>query len=343
MRRDVFVSVIIPLQNDADILPAVVEEIDVGMRQNFGDYELLFIDDGSTDITRSYFERAKAKLACFRYVRLTRTFGVEEAIACGLEQAVGDVIVVLNPASDPPACIPHFVDRAMQTQGIVIGCEADSHNQPLLYRFAYFVYFEMCKVLLPRSQIYGATRFMALTRTALNEVLKIKDSFRYVRVLAMYVGFEVTKISYQPTQRRRPARRRKLLPLLASSVQMIVANSNKPLRIAALLAAILGVADLAFLVFVVSTRLLLTNVQYGWASTNFFNAIMFAGLFLVLAVVCEYLAEMRGDVKNRPLYVVQYELQSNAMLAHQQRLNVVADEGNPEAFSLPTKRDELAG
>ena len=128
---------------------------------------------------------------------------------------------------------------------------------------------------------------------------------------------------------------------------MIVANSNRPLRIAALLALILGVADLGFLIFVVSMKLLLHNVQYGWASTNFFNAIMFAGLFLVLAVVCEYLAEMRGDVKHRPLYVVHYELQSNAMLAHQERLNVVADEGNPEAFSLSTaasaKRDELAG
>src|SRR5215813_14927436 len=182
MRRDIFVSVVVPLENDLDILPAVVRELDSVMRGHFGDYELIFIDDGSTDGTRSFFERAKSEIPCFRYSRLTRPFGLEVAIACGLEQAIGDVIVVLNPASDPPARIPAFVERASETRGIVVGVEADASSQPAMYRLAYFLYFEMCQALVPRAQIYGATHFMALTRTALNAVLKVKDNFRYVRV-----------------------------------------------------------------------------------------------------------------------------------------------------------------
>src|SRR5262245_41270544 len=142
MRCDIFVSVVIPLDNDADILPAVADEIDRVMRQNFRDYELIFIDDGSSDVTRSFFERARDQLACFRYLRFTRPFGLEVAIACGLEQAIGDVIVVLNPASDPPACIPSFVDKANQSGGIVIGVETDRSNRRVLYRLAYWLYFE---------------------------------------------------------------------------------------------------------------------------------------------------------------------------------------------------------
>src|SRR5258708_32091500 len=108
MRCDIFVSVVVPLDDDVDILPTVIDEIHTVMRRHFGDYELIFVDDGSTDGTLSFFERAKADVPCFRYYRLGRPFGLEVAIACGLEQAIGDVIVVLNPASDPPECIPRF-------------------------------------------------------------------------------------------------------------------------------------------------------------------------------------------------------------------------------------------
>jgi polyisoprenyl-phosphate glycosyltransferase len=180
MRRDIFVSVVVPLENDLDILPAVVRELDAVMRSHFGDYELIFIDDGSSDGTRSFFERAKSQIPCFRYSRLTRPFG--------LEQAIGDVIVVLNPAVDPPARIPEFAEKANDTDGIVIGIATDKFRRSLFYRLAYQAYYGLCRIFLTRSQVYGATHFMALTRTALNALLTIKDSFRYIRVLAMYAG-----------------------------------------------------------------------------------------------------------------------------------------------------------
>jgi len=335
MRRDIFVSVVVPLENDLDILPAVVRELDAVMRGHFGDYELIFIDDGSTDGTRSFFERAKAEIPCFRYSRLTRPFGLEMAIACGLEQAIGDVIVVLNPACDPPERIPEFAAKAVDTEGIVIGIATDKFKRSLLYRLAYQAYYGLCRAFLTRSQVYGATHFMALTRTALNALLTIKDSFRYIRVLAMYAGFEVTKVAYDFTARRDPPRHRRALALLESAGHMIVSNSDRPLRVAALVAAIMGVADFAFLIYVVAMRLFYIDVAPGWASTNFFNAIMFGLIFLVLAVLCEYLAELRSEVKRRPLYVVQGELQSNVMLANAETRNVVAHEERVEAVRPP--------
>jgi polyisoprenyl-phosphate glycosyltransferase len=336
MRRDLFVSVVIPLDNDADILSGFVAEIDSVMRQSYGDYELIFIDDGSTGGTRSFFERAKSDLACFHFLRLTRPFGLEVVIASGLEQSIGDAIMLLNPASDLPASIAAFVNRASETRGIVVGVEADASSQPMMYRLGYYLYFEMCQALVPRAQIYGATH-MALTRTALNAGLKVKDGFRYVGVSAMYVGFEVSNVPYHRVIRRPVARERKLLLLFADSVHVIVANSNWPLRIAALFAVVMGASDFAFLAFVVGMKLSWSDVQYSWASTNIFNAFMFGCLFLVLAVVCEYLAEIRGDVKIRPLYVVQDEFHSNTMMADSERRNVVAHDDDAQSIWSVTK------
>ena len=333
MRRDIFVSVVVPLDNDVDILPAVVGEIDTVMRSHFGDYELIFIDDGSTDGTRSFFERAKKEIPSFRYFRLTRPFGLEVAIACGLEQAIGDVIVVMRPDWDPPDRIPELAEKANDSDGIVIGVATDKFKRALVYRLAYQVYFGLCKIFLTRSQVYGATHFMALTRTALNALLTIKDSFRYIRVLAMYAGFEVTTIPYEFALRRDPPRRRKALTLLENAGHIIVSNSDRPLRVAALISAFMGIADFAFLVYILAMRLLSNDIAPGWASTNFFNAIMFGLIFLVLAVLCEYLAEMRAEVKRRPLYVVQAELQSNVMLTNAETRNVVSHEDRVETVS----------
>jgi hypothetical protein len=254
------------------------------------------------------------------------------AIACGLEQAIGDVIVVLNPAVDPPGRIPEFAEKANDSNGIVIGIATDKFRR-LFYRFAYQVYYGLCRVFLTRSQVYGATHFIALTRTALNALLTIKDSFRYIRVLAMYAGFEVTKVHYDFVMRRDPPRHRRALTLLESAGHMIVSNSDRPLRFAALGSALMAFTDFAFLIYIVGMRLLSRDIAPGWASTNFFNAIMFGLIFLVLAVLCEYLAEMRSEVKRRPLYVVQGELQSNVMLANTETRNVVSHEERAETVA----------
>jgi glycosyltransferase involved in cell wall biosynthesis len=333
MRRDIFVSVVVPLDNDIDILPVVVRQIDIVMHRHFSDYELIFVDDGSTDGTRSFFERAKSEVTSFRYFRLTRPFGLEVAISCGLEQAIGDIIVVLNPACDPPDRIPLFAEKANDTNGIVIGIATDKLRSPL-YRLTYQLYFGICKIFLSRTQVYGATHFMALTRTSLNALLRIKDSFRYIRVLAMYAGFQVTKVHYEFIPRRQPPRRRRLIPLFESATQMIVSNSDRPLRVAAIVSAVTGIADFSFLIYVLGMRYLLIDVQPGWASTNFFNAFMFGTIFLILAVVCEYMAELRGEVKRRPLYVVEAELQSNIMLTKAETCNVVSHEERVETLPM---------
>ena len=119
---------------------------------------------------------------------------------------------------------------------------------------------------------------------------------------------------------------------------MIVSNSDRPLRVAALVSALMGFADFAFLIYVVGMRLFYRDVAPGWASTNFFNAIMFGLIFLVLAVLCEYLAELRSEVKRRPLYVVQGELQSNVMLANAETRNVVSHEEKVETVAPPPAR-----
>jgi hypothetical protein len=251
------------------------------------------------------------------------------AIACGLEQAIGDVIVILNPATDPPAMIPEIAQKAHDTEGVAVGIKS-ARERSLFYRATYVAYYVICRIFLERSQLYGASHFIGLTRTALNALLRIKDSFRYVRVLAMYAGFTVSRVPYAQIERREPRRQRRLVPLIASVGNLLVSNSDRPLMIAAALSGMMSLANFLLVFYVLFARFFLNNVPRGWASTNFVSAIMFGTLFFVIAIVCQYMAQIRSELRSRPLYVVQAEIQSNVMPGGMAR-NIVTHEEHARA------------
>lgn len=332
MRYDVFVSLVIPLSDDADILDKVIGEVATILKQNYKNYEIIFVDDGSRDHTKSLFEERRETVDCLRYFRLSRRFGLEAAISCGLEHAIGDVVVVLRPECDPPELISEFVGQAQSCRGIVVGKRNLFKTRSPLYRLAYNFYYAICRLLLERPPLHSSTHFIALTRTALNSLLRIKDTYRYLRVLSLYAGYPVKTLKYQQIQRRKPERHRSLLFLLDDCVSMLVSNSLRPLRLAGALAAISSILNLAYLGYVIFMRTFFNWIQPGWAALSFQNSVMFGLLFFVLAVLCEYLARLLEEVKDRPIYFIEDEIHSNVMLADSEVRNVVYREADKNLF-----------
>ncbi|MEA5533142.1 glycosyltransferase [Crocosphaera sp. XPORK-15E] len=319
-------SLVIPFSDDGDILETVIDEVATVLKENYKNYEIICVDDGSLDHTRSLFEGYRETVDCLRYFRLSRRFGLEVAISCGLEQAIGDVAVVLRPESDPPGLIPEFVEEARSCKGIVVGQRNLFKRRSLLYRLTYKAYYGLCQLLLERPPIYCSTHFMALTRTALNSLLRIKDTYRYLRVLSLYAGFSIKILKYQQLQRRKPERHRNFLFLLDDCVSMIISNSVRPLRLASAIALLSSFLNFSYLFYVIFLRAFFSWVQPGWAATSFQTATMFGLLFLVISVLCEYLTRLLQEVKVRPLYFIADEIHSNVMLIDSEIRNVVYQE-----------------
>ncbi len=330
MRYDVFVSVVIPLVDDADIVEDVVHDVAGVLKENYQNYELILVDDGSCDNTKQVVNMLREDVDDLRYFRFARRFGLEVAIACGLDNAIGDVVVVMRPECDPAHLIPEFVGQARSCQGIVVGTRNLFETRSWFYKLAYDAYYGICTHLLERPQIYCSTHFIALTRTALNSVLKIKNSYRYLRVISMYAGYRVITHEYKQIQRRKTERHRKLSTLVENCASMIVSNSLRPLRQAGAVAVLSGFCNLAYLGNILLTRFFFKGVQPGWAALSFQSTIMFALVFLVLGVICEYLARVLEEVKIRPLYFIEDELQSNVMITSDIVRNVVYFEDSVE-------------
>jgi glycosyltransferase involved in cell wall biosynthesis len=325
LKFDVFVSVVVPIADDADVLAEFVEEATALLKENYKNYELIFVDDGSTDETPGLFNEILEKKPSIRYIRLPRHFGLEVSISAGLDNAIGDVVVVLRPASDPVNRLPDFVAKARENHGVVVGVRDEVNTLPFSYRFNYGLFHAASKMFLDFPPIRYSTYYMAFTRTSLNALLRIKDKYRALRVLGLHAGFKVDTLSYKVIQRRETRRKRSFGALLENGVSTIVSNSTRPLRWASVIGMLCATMNTVYIAYIFFSKFMRDKIASGWASSSLQNSVMFTLLFLLLVIVCEYLGRLLDEVKSRPLYFIDYEKHSSEMLAEPEVKNVVKD------------------
>jgi glycosyltransferase involved in cell wall biosynthesis len=324
-RSDCFVSVVAPLWNDADIVEGYIDDVIGVLKREYVNYELVLVDDGSTDDTAAKVTQALKTHECARLILLSRSFGRETALSAGLDSVIGDFIVVMLPDRDPPELIPQIVEQCRTGVGVVFGVRTSRAGDPLLRRIGtrifYWYFNRMLKIELPRN----STDFRVFSRQALNAMIRIKDQFRYLRTFTAYVGYGSQSFTYSFAHRRTPPRRKSLWEAIRTAISMTVANSTLPLRWVSLLALGLSIVSGLYAAYVLLVRLFDANVVPGWATLSLQTSVMFLILFLILSMLCEYVGRLLAEVTDRPLYYVLEERNSSVMIADEERKNVVED------------------
>lgn len=320
---DCFASVVAPLANDADIVEAFVRDVIEVLKRTYENYELVLVDDGSTDDTAARVTALLDRERCIRLVRLSKRFGRDVAISAGLDTVIGDFVVVLVPESDPPELIPEFIERCRQGAGIVYGIRARRPAEPFYLsvgaRLFYWYFNRIVGVDLPRN----STDYRAYSRQSVNAITRIKDRLRYLRTFGAYVGFGGQPLVYEPRARRARVRGRTPGEALALAINMTVANSTQPLRLVSLAGLALSALSGLHVLYVLGARLFSAHVVEGWTTQQLYASVMFMFLFVILAVLCEYVGRLLGEVVDRPLYFVLEERTSSVLLVDEQRKNVV--------------------
>ena len=322
---DCFVSVTAPLYNDADIVESFMEDVISILRREYANYELVLVDDGSTDDT---LEKASALLRtheCIRLIRLSRRFGLETAITAGLDSVIGDFVVVMLPDRDPPDMIPQLVERARKGVGVVYGVRKNRSGEPFHLRLGSSIFYWLFNRVLRTNLPQNATDFRVYSRQSVNAIIRIKDRTRYLRTFTEYVGYGHEGFAYELIHRRKKHRVSGLGESLEMAARMIVANSVRPLRMISLLGVVLSILNLLYCGYVLLVHLLAQNVVTGWSSQSLQTSIMFLFVFLTGSVLCEYIGWLTEEVKDRPPYYVLEERNSSVLIADETRKNVVTE------------------
>jgi hypothetical protein len=170
----------------------------------------------------------------------------------------------------------------------------------------------------------GASYFQCLSRSAVNGVTRIKDKYRSIRLMASNLGPEVETVSYEPISRRNHSRARGLLESLDMAAGITVSHSTRPLRFVTALGLLASFANLIYMGYVAVIYVFKEHVAEGWTTTSLQLSGMFFLLFLIMAALSEYVGRVLEESRDRPLYHVIEERNSNVMVRDSDRRNVVS-------------------
>lgn len=311
MENDLLISVIVPTKDDEEILENFLRAVHSVVSGKYRYFEILVIDDGSVDGTKSLMSRLVKEISDVRYIRLTRSFGVDMAIAAGMESAIGDYITVILPGFDPPELIPKFLEIALKESVVVIGrCESD---HALLHRLARRDFFKWLKKFAQYNIEPNATYFQAFSRAHVNSINKIRDSFRHPRTLFGMIGFDFICIDYVLGTHPRKRWGRGFLESIDLAIDLVIASTVRPLRWISFFGLALSTVNFGYFAYNGMIAFINNNTHPEFSSISMQIALTLLILTLVLAAIAEYLGRVLIETRHRPTYFVREEIHSPSM------------------------------
>ncbi|MCH9806536.1 MAG: glycosyltransferase family 2 protein [Alphaproteobacteria bacterium] len=306
----VSISVVIPVFNEQEGIDPLYERLQPVLSGLGCDYEVVFVDDGSSDGTMARLRSLNETDQRVKAVSLSRNFGKEIAVAAGLKYANGDAVVLMDgDLQHPPEAIPAFVDRWRKGFDVVYGERMDRNDETPMRRIfsqGFYVLFD----LLSGTQLHrNAGDFRLFSRRAVDALNRLGERARFNKGLFAWIGFKSTGLPFEVEDRVDGGGSRwSLRRLLHFAIDGIASFSTIPLRIWSYVG--LAVSLFAFgyaAIFLIKTLILGSGVA-GFP-TLIISIMMFSGIQLMsLGILGEYLGRIYAEVKARPLFLVADEV-----------------------------------
>jgi glycosyltransferase involved in cell wall biosynthesis len=281
---DLFVSVVAVLHDAAVIAPAFAGESYRLLDQRYTNFEIVLVDNGSGDATAQVVPELLGQYKCLRYLRLSRSMDDETAVIAGLDAAIGDYVVTLDPDFDPPAEIPAMVERCRDGHDVILGVDAGSGGHGPVYRAGRWAYFALTRWLVGVDLIQGTTGFRVLSRHAVNALTRVRQRRRYFAMLAAEIGFVTGAHHYRRTSRSGARPEVGLRRALRIGLSVIVNSSTAPLRLVSTLGLVGSLLSFLYSFYVIAIYLVKRDVMPGWTTMSLQVSGLFFLVFVMLAL-----------------------------------------------------------
>jgi polyisoprenyl-phosphate glycosyltransferase len=303
-------SVVVPVLNEERGLEPLIARLQPVLESLGLDWEVVFVDDGSTDSTLAMLRAIHAKDGRLKAVSLSRNFGKEIAMAAGLKYATGDAAVLMDAdLQHPPELIGKFVEHWRSGFDIVYGQRRDRDADTFLHRWAARAFYVAFQKLSGTTLPAGAGDFRLLDRKAVDAMNRMGERVRFNKGLFAWMGFRTIGVPFDvPARHGSGGSRWRRRQLLRFGLDGIASFTTIPLRVWSYLGLVISLfAFIYAVVFLLKT--LLFGVDVPGFPTLIISVMFFAGVQLLsLGIIGEYLGRIYEEVKGRPLYLVSEEL-----------------------------------
>ncbi len=296
----------IPVYNEAANLEALWRRLSAVMTGGERDYEVVFVDDGSSDDSLSILRQIAARDSRVRVVELARNFGQHSAILAGFRECRGEVVVTLDAdLQNPPEEIPRLLD-AIDAGNDVVGGLREERQDQTYRRAASMLHNKLTSLMVGVPMHDYGCMLRAYRRHIVQTVVECDEKAAFIPALANTFAKRVTEIRVGHEARAGGKSKYRLFDLAKLSLNLITGFSLLPIQILSVTGIAIAVLDAAFAMFLLAHRLIYGPQQEGALWTLFAVLFLFvAVLFVALGLIGEYVGRIYVEVRRRPTYIVR--------------------------------------
>ncbi|MBR2462564.1 MAG: glycosyltransferase family 2 protein [Spirochaetaceae bacterium] len=305
-------TIVVPCYNEEEALPVFYAASLPVMGElqacgEIGDFELIFVDDGSRDGTLNQLKLLAQKDCHVKYFSFSRNFGKEAALLCGLRESSGDYVVTMDvDLQDPPSLIPEMLRVVTQEGFDCAGTRRVTRKgEPPVRSFFARQFYRIMRSLTDIEVVDGARDFRLMSRPMVNAIISMPERIRFSKGIFPWVGFKTRWFEYENIERSAGSTKWSFWSLFLYSIDGITAFSSKPLVLASSLGILSLFLAFCLVIFIIIRKLVFGDPTAGWPSLVCIILTVGGLQLFCTGVLGQYLAKIYTEVKARPSYIIK--------------------------------------
>jgi len=300
-------SVVTPCYNESEVVHLFYNAVKPVL-DNLSelDYEIIFVDDGSTDDTLMRLNEIASRDKTVRVCSLSRNFGHQIALTAGMDFTRGDAIVLMDSdLQHPPGTIPELVEKWREGYDVVSAVRENSQGASWLKDFTSNGFYFVFNLLSPTHVPKGAADFCLLSRRVCDTLNNMPERHRLLRGLVSWTGFKRALVPYVCAERVAGQSKYSLAKMVGLALDAVFSFSAQPLKLAFRLGLLMAVLGFSYLFWTVLAGLINGSLVPGYASLIGVTVTLGGFQLAFIGLIGEYLARVFEEVKGRPTYLVK--------------------------------------
>ncbi|WP_412176672.1 glycosyltransferase family 2 protein [Bacillus sp. T3] len=302
------VSVVVPCYNEEKSIELFYSVVNPVLKEIEGiDYEFIYVNDGSKDLTELKMKELSKKESNVRYISFSRNFGKEAAMLAGIEAAYGDAVVLMDvDLQDPPSLLPQMIDDwLIGGYDVVYTRRSTRSGEPPIRSWFAKQFYKLINNMSDVQIVDGARDYRLMDRKAVDSFLRLKERNRFAKGLFMWVGYNSKCIEFENVERAVGNSSWSFWKLVHYAIDGIVSFTISPLRWATYFGFFTASSAFFYMFYVIFSKLLFGNPVSGYSSIVSI-ILFFGGIQLIfLGIIGEYIGRIFIEVKARPNYIVK--------------------------------------
>src|SRR3989338_6762449 len=317
---DVFVTASLIVQNDEKVIVQFIRNIYRNLNKNYDYFEILVVDNSSNDHTLELVRQQQRQIPEIRIISLSYRHNLQTAYLAALENSLGDYVVIFDLESELSHLIKEFIDKSISGFDVVIANPTlDNRYSPIEKTVLKFIDTAFIKIMgvnfYPNAYFSGV-----FSRSAVNSLVKVRNKKLHLRYSKAFMGLTKHYFDYKHMGKKIP-----FISSLRLAVDVLISNSQLPLRLTTLLGMSASFLSLMFVIYVFIVTLVKKQIIEGWITTSLVTGGLFFLLFAILTVLSEYVGRILTELKEEPVYYIAKEFNSSNVVSRkkQKKINIL--------------------